>query len=402
MRLKGKKIIVGVTGSIAAYKTASLIRLLVTEGAEVKVIMTSLAKEFITPLTLATLSRNPILVDFFDPENGQWNSHVSLGEWADAYVIAPVTANSMAKMATGVADNLLITTYLSARCPVFIAPAMDLDMYAHVSTQRNLNILRNDGVRIIEPGEGFLASGLTGKGRMAEPEKICDYLCDFFNEAKPLKGKKALISAGGTIEKIDAVRFISNYSTGKMGYALAKTLADYGAEVTIVRANVNDRLMGTVDATEIEAMSAEEMYEAMIQNAPANDIVMMAAAVADFTPKNSSEKKIKKTERQSGLTLELTETKDIAEAIGKQKRDGQTFIGFALETDNEEANAIKKMSKKNFDYVVLNSLNDKGAGFGYDTNAVTVYGKDGSSFKLALANKTDIAKSIIDKIFGLK
>ena len=402
MRLKGKNIIVGVTGSIAAYKTASLIRLLVTEGAEVKVIMTPLAKEFITPLTLATLSHNPILVDFFDPENGQWNSHVSLGEWADAYIIAPVTANSMAKMAAGAADNLLITTYLSARCPVFIAPAMDLDMYSHVSTQRNLATLKNDGVRIIEPGEGFLASGLTGKGRMAEPETICDYICDFFAVSKPLKGKKALISAGGTIEKIDAVRFISNYSTGKMGYALAKALSDYGADVTIVRASVNGNLAGSVDAKEIEALSAEEMYDAMTANAPENDIIIMAAAVADFTPKNSSKKKIKKTERQSGMTLELTETKDIAESLGRQKRDGQTFIGFALETDNEEANAMKKMSKKNFDYVVLNSLNDKGAGFGFDTNAVTVFSKDGNSFKLALADKNSIAKGIIDNIFGIE
>lgn len=402
MRLKGKNIIVGVTGSIAAYKTASLIRLLVTEGAEVRVIMTPLAKEFITPLTLATLSRNPILVDFFDPENGQWNSHVSLGEWADAYIIAPVTANSMAKMAAGAADNLLITTYLSARCPVFIAPAMDLDMYSHVSTQRNLATLKNDGVRIIEPGEGFLASGLTGKGRMAEPETICGYICDFFAASKPLKGKKALISAGGTIEKIDAVRFISNYSTGKMGYALAKALSGYGADVTIVRASVNGNLAGSVDAKEIEALSAEEMYNAMTANAPENDIIIMAAAVADFTPKNSSEKKIKKTERQSGMTLELTETKDIAEALGRQKRDGQTFIGFALETDNEEANAMKKMAKKNFDYVVLNSLNDNGAGFGFDTNAVTVFSKDGDSFKLALADKNSIAKGIIDNIFGIE
>lgn len=401
MRLKGKHIIVGVTGSIAAYKTASLIRLLVTEGAEVKVVMTALAKEFITPLTLATLSRNPILVDFFDPENGAWNSHVALGEWADAYLIAPVTANTIGKMTHGIADNLLLTTYLSARCPVFLAPAMDLDMYAHTTTTLNLKTLSERGVHIIEPDSGFLASGLTGKGRMAEPEHICNYLCSFFDDTqKPLFGKKALITVGGSIEQIDAVRYISNSSTGKMGYALADVLSKYGAEVTIVRARVDAPLIGSVaNAAEVVALSAEEMYNEVIARMPQNDILIMAAAVADFTPKTKAEHKIKKSE---GMTLELTATKDIAAEVGRTKKESQLLIGFALENRNELQNAEEKLRRKNMDYIVLNSLNDNGAGFGHDTNQVTLFSKDGNKLNFGLKDKKKIAEEIIDAIFDIQ
>ncbi|MEG1936690.1 MAG: bifunctional phosphopantothenoylcysteine decarboxylase/phosphopantothenate--cysteine ligase CoaBC [Rikenellaceae bacterium] len=401
MRLAGKKIIVGVTGSIAAYKTASLIRLLVTQGAEVKVVMTPLAKEFITPLTLATVSRNPILVDFFNPENGEWNSHVSLGEWADAFLIAPATANTIAKMAYGIADNLLLTTYLSARCPIFIAPAMDLDMYAHATTTSNLKKLVENGAHLIEPGNGFLASGLQGKGRMAEPEDICQYICSFFEEApKPLLGKRALVTVGGSIEKIDAVRYISNNSTGKMGYALSQVLVQYGAEVTIVRARVDENLVGSVKgAKEIVALSAEEMYREVVGRTSENDIIIMAAAVADFTPQTTATHKIKKSE---GMTLELKATKDIAAEVGKIKNDSQTLIGFALESCNEVDNAIDKLHRKNMDYIVLNSLNDSGAGFGYDTNKVTLFAKEGSAINLGLKDKKKIAKEIIDNIFRHK
>lgn len=398
MRLKGKHIIVGVTGSIAAYKTASLIRLLVTEGAEVKVVMTALAKEFITPLTLATLSRNPILVDFFNPENGEWNSHVALGEWADAYLIAPATANTIGKMTYGIADNLLLTTYLSARCPVFIAPAMDLDMYAHTTTTLNLKTLSEREVHIIEPGNGFLASGLQGKGRMAEPELICEYMCSFFGETqKPLSGKKALITVGGSVEQIDAVRYISNSSTGKMGYALAEVLSKYGAEVTIVRARVDAPLIGSVtNAEEVVALSAEDMYNEVVARVPQNDILIMAAAVADFTPKTKAEHKIKKSE---GMTLELMATKDIAAEVGRIKKESQVMIGFALESCNETQNAEDKLHRKNMDYIVLNSLNDNGAGFGHDTNKVTLFSKDGNTLKFGLKDKKKIAKEIIDAIF---
>lgn len=396
-RLQGKHIIVGVTGSIAAYKTASLIRLLVTEGAEVKVVMTALAKEFITPLTLATLSRNPILVDFFNPENGEWNSHVALGEWADAYLIAPATANTIGKMTYGIADNLLLTTYLSARCPVFIAPAMDLDMYGHPTTTQNLKTLSERGVTIIEPGNGFLASGLVGKGRMAEPEQICEQMCSFFSETtKPLKGKKALITVGGSIEQIDAVRYISNSSTGKMGYALAYVLSKYGAEVTIIRARVDSPLIGSVaNAEEVTALSAEEMYDEVIARLPKNDIIIMAAAVADFTPKTKAAHKIKKSE---GMTLELMATKDIAAEVGKLKTASQLLVGFALESCNETVNAEDKLRRKNMDYIVLNSLNDNGAGFGYDTNKVTLFSKDGDTLNFGLKDKKKIAKEIIDAI----
>lgn len=393
--LKGKHILIGVTGSIAAYKTAMLVRLLVKDGAEVKVIMTKLAKEFITPLTLATLSKNPILVDFFNPENGEWNSHVSLGEWADAYVIAPATANSIAKMCHGVADNLLLTSYLSARCPVFIAPAMDLDMYSHITTTTNLQTLRSHGVHIIEPTSGELASGLIGKGRMAEPEIIGAYVADFFKKKNSLRGKTALVTTGGTIEKIDAVRFISNYSTGKMGYAIARELAARGAEVTIIRASVEKNLIGSIAGVkEISALSAQEMYNSATSQSTTADIVVSAAAVADYTPINPSELKIKKMDSWS---IELTPTKDIAATIGKSKREGQLLIGFALESHSEMEYAQKKLEKKNLDFIVLNSLADSGAGFGHSTNKITIIDKT-SAKEYPLKSKDDVAIDIVNEI----
>lgn len=398
--LKGKHIIVGVTGSIAAYKAAMLIRLLVKEGADVRVIMTPLAKEFITPLTLATLSKHPILVEFFDPENGAWNSHVSLGEWADAYVIAPATANTLSKMATGEADNLLTTTYLSAKCPVFAAPAMDLDMYAHTATQRNLRQLQADGVYLIEPASGELASGLVGKGRMVEPEEIAARLKSFFTPAaSKLQGKKVMITVGGTVEKIDAVRFISNYSTGKMGYALARACADAGAEVTLVRGRVDQPLIGSVaGATEIPALSADEMYDAVRQEAPKADILIMAAAVADFAPLHTVDHKIKKEDTGDRITLELRKNKDIAASVGATKRPGQLLVGFALESEEGERNAQEKLRRKGLDLIVLNSLKDDGAGFGTDTNKVTIFSDKGEQYAFPQKSKREVAEDILSVI----
>ena len=398
--LKGKHIIVGVTGSIAAYKAAMLIRLLVKEGADVRVIMTPLAKEFITPLTLATLSKHPILVEFFDPENGAWNSHVSLGEWADAYVIAPATANTLSKMAAGEADNLLTTTYLSAKCPVFVAPAMDLDMYAHTATQRNLRQLQADGVRLIEPASGELASGLVGKGRMAEPEEIAARLKSFFTPAaSKLQGKKVMITVGGTVEKIDAVRFISNYSTGKMGYALARACMDAGAEVTLIRGRVDQPLIGSVaGATEIPALSADEMYDAVQQEAPKADILIMAAAVADFAPLHTVDHKIKKEDTGDRITLCLRKNKDIAASVGATKRPGQLLVGFALESENGERNAQEKLRRKGLDLIVLNSLKDDGAGFGTDTNKVTIFSDKGEQYAFPQKSKREVAEDILSVI----
>lgn len=399
MILKDKNILVGITGGIAAYKTASFIRLLVKNGAKVKVIMTKHAKEFITPLTIATLSNNPILVEFFNPENGAWNSHVSLGEWADLFVIAPTTASTLAKMVTGVADNLLITTYLSARCPVIIAPSMDLDMYAHISTQRNLSDIAKHGVHIVEPNSGFLASGLDGKGRMAEPEEIFDFIVDFLNENKPLKGKKALITVGGSIEQIDAVRFISNNSTGKMGYAIANELASKGADVTIIRASVNGDLIGSVSkAKEIVALSAQGMYEAVDSLKDTNDIIIMAAAVADFTPENPVDHKIKKENNNDIISLSLKKTKDIAAMVGERKSKNQCFIGFALESENELKNAESKLMKKNFDFIVLNSLNDFGAGFANDTNKITILTRKKDVITFPLKQKNKVAEDIVIQV----
>lgn len=393
--LKGKHIIIGVTGSIAAYKAASLVRLLVKEGAEVRIVMTPLAKAFITPLTLATLSKNPIMVDFYNPENGDWNSHVSLGLWADLYVVAPATANTMGKMAAGIADNLLLTTYLSAKCPVMIAPAMDLDMYRHPATQKNMEILRGYGNLIIEPEEGELASGLSGKGRMAEPEEILEEIGAFFAKARELKGKKVLVTAGPTYEQIDPVRFIGNHSTGKMGFSLAEELAERGAEVTLVAGPVQLKTLRT-SIRRIDVVSAAEMYEEVMREAPESDIIISCAAVADFTPKEKSGVKLKRG--KESLCLELLPTRDIAAELGKKKKEGQLLVGFALETNDETCNALSKLKKKNLDLIVLNSLRDEGAGFGVDTNKVTLIDRSERAEILDLKLKSEVAADIVDRI----
>jgi len=393
--LNGKRIILGVTGSIAAYKTAPLIRLLVKQGAEVKVIMTPLAKEFITPLTLATLSKNPILVDFFDPTNGDWNSHVDLGLWADLYLIAPASANTIGKMANGIADNLLLTTYLSAKCPVIVAPAMDLDMYAHPATQKNINILRSYGNFIIEATTGELASGLEGKGRMEEPEEIVLFIENLLSKKKSLSNKRVMITAGPTYEKIDPVRFIGNYSSGKMGFALAQTCAERGAEVTLISGPVQ-LSVSHKNITRIDVESAEEMYKEADKYFPTSDISILCAAVADFTPTNKATSKLKKKEDK--FLLELSQTKDIAAELGKRKKNSQILIGFALETNNEETNALDKLVKKNLDFIVLNSLNDKNAGFQHDTNKITIFSKNGKKESFDVKSKTLVANDIIDNI----
>ena len=394
--LKGKHIILGITGSIAAFKSAVLCRLLVSAGAEVKVVMTPLAKQFITPLTMATLSQHPILVDFFNPENGEWNSHVKLGEWADLYLIAPATANTMAKMSAGVADNLLLTTYLSARCPVAVAPAMDLDMYAHVATQRNMEQLREDGVHIIEPGSGFLASGLVGKGRMAEPEQIVAAVEHIFSEKKKsLEGKHFLVTAGATIEAIDPVRFISNHSSGKMGYAIAESLAERGAEVTLVSGRT--ALAVPRNVRRIDVLSAEQMWQECVARFGECDGAVMCAAVADYTPAVVAEHKLKKGD--GDMKIELRRTKDIAATLGADK-GGRLLVGFAMETECEMEHAEQKLQRKNFDFIVLNSLREAGAGFRGDTNVVTLIDKQGSE-SLPLMTKREVADRIVDKIENL-
>jgi phosphopantothenoylcysteine decarboxylase/phosphopantothenate--cysteine ligase len=392
--LRGKKIILGITGSIAAYKAATLVRLLVKEGAEVKVLMTPLAKEFITPLTMATVSGNPILVDFFNPENGDWNSHVDLGLWADAYIIAPATANTIGKMVGGVADNLLLTTYLSAKCPVFVAPAMDLDMFAHPSTKRNLDTLKSFGNLIIEPTVGYLASGLEGKGRMEEPENIVRYMSDFFTPKKML-GKKVLITAGPTYEKIDPVRYIGNFSSGKMGFALAESCARQGAEVTLITGPVKVRARHQ-NINRIDVDSAEEMYKMVMKYFGKMDGAILCAAVADFTPVHKLNSKIKR--EKENLLLELKPTQDIAASVGKIKKGEQFLVGFALESDNEEVNAISKMERKNFDFIVLNSLQDHHSGFGFDTNKVSIIHRSGLKRAYELKSKLDVADDIVNEI----
>ena len=392
--LKDKKIIVGVTGGIAAYKTAQVIRLLVQKGAEVRVVMTPLAKEFISPLTLATLSRNPVAVDFFDPTNGEWNSHVKLGIWADAMLIAPATANTMAKMVHGVADNLLLTTYLSARCPVFIAPAMDLDMYKHPTTKNNIEALSSYGNYIIEPTAGELASGLEGKGRMEEPENIIRFLHDYF-VPKDMLGKKILITAGPTYEKIDPVRFIGNYSSGKMGFALAEKCAQRGAEVTLIAGPVS--MSTPYDNIErINVESAAEMHKISISKFSEMDGAILVAAVADFTPISIEENKLKR--KKDKLKLELEPTVDIAAEIGKIKQDNQFVVGFALESEDEEDNAIEKMKRKNFDFIVLNSLRDPDSCFGFDTNKVSIIHSSELKKDFELKSKLDVADDIIKEI----
>lgn len=398
MSIKNKNIIVGITGGIAAYKAAILIRGLVKQGAQVKVIMTPMAKEFITPLTLATLSKNPILVDFYNPENGDWNSHVDLGLWADLYIIAPASANTMAKMAHGIADNLLLTTYLSAKCPVFVCPAMDLDMYKHQATQNNLDILRGYGVKAIEPASGELASGLIGKGRMEEPEIIVEHIQQFFTQSKRFVGKKVLITAGPTHEKIDAVRFIGNHSSGKMGYAIAGEFAAQGAEVTIISGPVS--LSTQSPDIKIQSVTtAAQMHDAAINAFPGCDIAIMAAAVADYTPENPSEQKIKR--KGNDVTIKLKPTKDIAAEIGKRKTEKQITVGFALETHNEMANAEKKLHSKNLDFIVLNSLQNKGAGFGHDTNKISIIQSNNKTVNYELKSKKEVAKDIVEKIAAI-
>lgn len=396
--LKGKHIILGITGSIAAYKAALLARLLVKEGAEVQVVMTALAKEFITPLTMATLTKKPILVDFYNPENGDWNSHVDLGLWADLMLIAPATANTIGKMASGIADNLLLTTYLSAKCPVVVAPAMDLDMYRHSATQRNLAVLRSFGNVIIEPEDGELASGLTGKGRMEEPENIVRLLECYFTAQAEFAGKKVLITAGPTYEKIDPVRFIGNYSTGKMGFALAEEFARRGAEVVLIAGPVT-LTTGHPSIRRVDVESAAEMYAEVIPAAADCDIIVSCAAVADFTPEEKAVSKIKR--EGENLCLKLQPTQDIAAELGKRKKEGQLLVGFALETDDEQCNAFQKLKKKNLDLIVLNSLKDEGAGFGGDTNKVTMIDRREHIQEYALKSKREVACDIVGRVKNL-
>ena len=395
--LNGKKIVLGVTGSIAAYKAALLVRLLVKEGAEVQVVMTPAAKEFITPLTLSTLSGRPVLCDFFSSESGAWNSHVELGLWADAMVIAPATASTLGKMAGGVADNLLVTTYLSMKAPVFIAPAMDLDMFAHPSTQHNIEVLKGYGNCIIEPAAGELASHLNGKGRMEEPQNIVQCLKDFFLGCGELAGKRVLVTAGPTYEKIDPVRFIGNYSTGKMGFAVAKECAARGAEVVLVTGPVSLEC-NCKGVTRIDVESADEMYSAAMEAFPSCDAAVLSAAVADYRPLQCAPVKMKRT--ADDMCIELTPNRDIAASLGKVKRPGQRLVGFALETDNAVEHAYDKLKKKNLDFIVLNSLQDKGAGFACDTNKVTIIDAQGEN-EYPLKSKSDVAKDIVSHLAKL-
>ena len=393
----GKNILLGVTGGIAAYKVATLTRILVKAGADVKIIMTPAAKEFITPLTLSTLSKNPVLSKFSHTDTGEWNSHVELGLWADVMVIAPATANTIGKMANGLCDNLLIATYLSARCPVFVAPAMDLDMYMHPTTKNNIEQLKTNGNHIINAAKGELASGLTGEGRMEEPELIVEALKDFFFEKQELSNKKVLITAGPTHEAIDPVRFIGNRSSGKMGYELALKAQALGADVTLV---MGPTQINTVDGfNRIDVTSAAEMYQAVMDNYEEADVIIMSAAVADYTPSEVSEQKMKK--KTDELSIELVPTRDILRSVGEIKKDHQLLVGFALETDNEQENAIGKLRKKNLDFIVLNSLNDKGAGFGTDTNKITIIDKDNNIEEFQLKSKSDVATDVFNKIISL-
>ncbi len=394
--LSGKHIVLGVTGSIAAYKAAYLVRLLIKKGAEVQVVMTAAAKEFITPLTLSTLTRKPVVSEFFDRRDGSWNSHVDLGQWADAMLIAPCTASTLGKMASGVADNMLATTYFSMKAPVFIAPAMDLDMYSHPVTQRNIETLRSIGNIFIEPASGELASQLVGKGRMQEPEVIVAALEEYFRTQSQLSKKKILITAGPTFEQIDPVRFIGNNSTGKMGFALAEECAARGADVTLIAGPVNLKTVHS-GINRIDVRSAQQMYEAAMEHFPGSDAAILCAAVADYTPAVVADNKIK---RKGEMTLTLKPTQDIAAALGAIKRPDQRMVGFALETNNEFSNAQDKLERKNLDFIVLNSLRDEGAGFGYDTNKVTLIDRKESQ-PLPLQSKKDVAKAIINKLAGL-
>ena len=394
--LKGKKIVLGITGSIAAYKSCLIIRALIKHGAEVQVVITPSGKEFITPITLSALTHKPVISEFFSQRDGTWHSHVDLGLWADAMLIAPCTASTLGKMAHGVADNMLITTYLSMKAPVFIAPAMDLDMFQHPSTQANLQQLKSYGNHIIEPASGFLASGLEGKGRMEEPERIVEQLDKFFNSTADLQGKNIMITAGPTYEKIDPVRFIGNYSSGKMGYALAEECYRRGAEVTLISGPVN--LSCSEGIRRIDVESCEDMYEQAIKAFPQQHAAILCAAVADFKPENVAETKIKR--EKDDLLLRLKPTQDIASTLGKMKTSDQRIIAFALETNNEELNAKQKLEKKNADFIVMNSTRNPGTTFQSDENQITIIHKEGKK-EYAKKPKTDVAKDIVDELATL-
>ena len=393
--LEGKKILLGISGSIAAYKSAILTRLLVKAGAEVKIVMTPAAKDFVTPLSLSTLSKNPALSDL--AENDSWANHVMLGRWADIMLIAPLSANTLSKMATGLCDNLLMAVYLSATCPVAAAPAMDEDMWHHGTTKKNLEIISNFGNHIIPVEHGELASGLVGEGRMAEPETIVKWLEGFFLTENELKGKKILITAGPTYEPIDPVRFIGNHSSGKMGIAIAEEMQKRGAEVSMVLGPSNVKVAAGIKL--IKVKTAAEMFSACEKIFPETDIAIMSAAVADYTPVKTSTEKIKKTEND--FSVQLTKTKDILKTLGVLKKNGQLLIGFALETNNETENALQKLQSKNADMIILNSLQDAGAGFGHDTNKITIFDKTGKSYPFDLKSKEEVAKDIVNSIIKL-
>ena len=393
--LKGKKIVIGITGSIAAYKIPFLIRLLIREEAMVRMIMTPSASKFVTPLTLSTLSRSNVIINPFNESTGEWSNHVELGSWADAMVFAPVTANTLGKMANGIADNFVVTAYLSAKCPVFIAPAMDLDMYKHPSTQKNINILRSFGNMIIEPQIGELASGLSGPGRMEEPENILTTLTSYFNRKRDFSGKKILVTAGPTFEAIDPVRYIGNHSSGLMGFTIAEEAFKRGAGVTLISGPTHLKPLNPEIHYE-HIVSAEEMYQACMTNFPSSDIVIMAAAVADYTPVDISRIKLKKMEKM--VSLDLKKTKDILEELGKLKKKNQLLVGFALESGDGIQHARNKLKKKNLDLVILNSLDVKGAGFGVQTNKVTILCKKGMIVNGELKEKSEVANDILDVI----
>lgn len=397
--LKGKKIILGITGSIAAYKAAVLLRLLVKQGAEVQVVITPAGKEFITPLTLSTLSSKPVISEFFSNRDGTWNSHVDLGLWADAMLIAPATAATIGKMAHGVADNMLITTYFSAKSPVFVAPAMDLDMFAHPSTQANLDILRSYGNHIIEPGEGQLASHLVGKGRMEEPDEIVNVLASYFQSNQPLSGVKALVTAGPTYERIDPVRFIGNFSTGQMGFAIADALAKRGADVKLVTGPTSLQC-NHPNISRIDVESANQMLEACQANFADSTLAVFSAAVADYRPAVMNEEKIKR-DKSALHSIELEANPDIAATLGKQKTEAQLCIGFALESDAGVDEALRKLKSKNFDAIILNSLQDKGAGFAHATNKITIFDRNGLATPFPLKSKIDVAEDIVKHIISI-
>lgn len=394
--LKGKHIVLGISGGIAAYKSAYLLRLLIKKGAEVQVVITPNGKEFITPATLAALSGKPVVSEFFAANTGEWHSHVDLGLWADLMIVAPATASTIGKMANGIADNMLITTYLSAKEQVMVAPAMDLDMWRHPSTQRNVAALKRDGVIIVEPGSGELASGLSGKGRMEEPEMIVEAAERYFSSCQSLKGQRVLVTAGPTYENIDPVRFIGNYSSGKMGFAIAEEFASRGAEVTLVAGAVSLSLKDD-NVRRIDVTSAREMCDACKKVAKDADYVVLAAAVADYAPETVAEKKIKR-EGTDGMILRLVKNPDIAATLGEAKHEGQVLVGFALETDHEEENAIGKLRRKNLDWIVLNSLRDPGAGFMKDTNKVTILSSSGERISFGTKSKREVAADIVDTI----